>query len=274
MKFQGLADTFNCSLITYTTFLAVTWTDEMTSKWVKNLLKCGFLLDFLYILSRSPMSYVPHPFLSFTEKMNFYQRAMNMITFMIEEYNYHIHHLPKQKRLYEKYFPNAKKSFHEMFRSSAMVFANTHVSISSARPLLPNMIDIGGIHINEPKPLPDDIRNFLESAENGFILFSMGSVIQANKWPVSKREAFINTFKNLKLKVIWKYENETLPNKPDNVYISSWIPQRDILAHPKIKLFISHGGYLSTTEAAYEGVQTLGIPVYGDQMVNAIHHKI
>lgn len=220
------------------------------------------------------MSYVPHPFLSFTEKMNFYQRAMNMITFMIEEYNYHIHHLPKQKRLYEKYFPNAKKSFHEMFRSSAMVFANTHVSISSARPVLSNMIDIGGIHINEPKPLPDDIRNFLESAENGFILFSMGSVIQANKWPVSKREAFINTFKNLKLKVIWKYENETLPNKPDNVYISSWIPQRDILAHPRIKLFISHGGYLSTTEAAYEGVQTLGIPVYGDQMVNAIHYKI
>lgn len=47
-NFQGLADAFNCSLITYTTFLVVTWTDEMTSKLVTNSLK--FRINFLFFL--------------------------------------------------------------------------------------------------------------------------------------------------------------------------------------------------------------------------------
>ncbi|KAG5670631.1 hypothetical protein PVAND_000879 [Polypedilum vanderplanki] len=57
-------------------------------------------------------------------------------------------------------------------------------------------------------------------------------------------------------------------NKPDNVMISSWLPQRDILAHPNVKAYICHGGLLGTTEAVYEGVPVLGIPIFGDQKTN------
>lgn len=39
-------------------------------------------------------------------------------------------------------------------------------------------------------------------------------------------------------------------------------------AHPNVKLFISHGGLLGTTEAVYEGVPILSIPIFGDQMTN------
>lgn len=39
-------------------------------------------------------------------------------------------------------------------------------------------------------------------------------------------------------------------------------------AHPNIKLFISHGGLLGTSEAIYEGVPILGIPIFGDQKTN------
>lgn len=41
------------------------------------------------------------------------------------------------------------------------------------------------------------------------------------------------------------------------------------LAHPNTKLFITHGGLLSTTETTYHGVLILAVPVFADQEMNA-----
>lgn len=128
----------------------------------------------------------------------------------------------------------------------------------------------------EPKPLPQvnencrfnehrnfhylnqtmffqDINEFIESAKDGVVYFSFGSFLKSSKFPIEKRNAFINNFAKMKQKIIWKFEDETV-TMPKNVYISSWLPQSDILAHPNVKAFISHGGLLGSTEAIYHGV--------------------
>ena len=42
-------------------------------------------------------------------------------------------------------------------------------------------------------------------------------------------------------------------------------------AHPNTKLFITHGGLLSTQESIYHGVPLIYLPVFGDQDSNARH---
>lgn len=96
----------------------------------------------------------------------------------------------------------------------------------------------------------------------------MGSIIQGRHWEDKKREAFTRAFGKIKQKVIWKYENKTLLNKPENVMITSWLPQRDILAHPNVKAFITHGGLLGVSESITEGIPFIGIPIYSDQYMN------
>lgn len=50
------------------------------------------------------------------------------------------------------------------------------------------------------------------------------------------------------------------------------MPQNDILAHPNVVLFISHGGLLGTIESLHHGVPILSVPFFGDQFRNA--HRI
>ena len=83
-----------------------------------------------------------------------------------------------------------------------------------------------------------------------------------------KRDAILRSFSKLKQKVLWKWEDEVLPGKPDNVKIGKWLPQNDILAHPNIRLFISHCGKGSVTESKYHGVPILGMPLFAEQAAN------
>ena len=63
------------------------------------------------------------------------------------------------------------------------------------------------------------------------------------------RTKLISVFGQLEQRIIWKWESETMEDKPDNVMLSKWLPQPDILAHPKLRLFITHGGQSSAQEA-------------------------
>jgi len=221
----------------------------------------------LIFSSISPTSYVPNSFLEYTHKMTFQERFLNTFNTLIERIFYEFYHLPNQRRLYHKYFPNAQRSFDDVYKNSSIIFVNDNPIISSPRPFTHNMINIGGIHVQQADSLKEKMQKFLDNAKDGVVLFTMGSTMQGTEWNEQQLEAFIKAFGKLKQKVLWKYEGE-LPNKPKNVKTMKWLPQRDILAHPNVKLFITHGGLLGTFEAAISGVPILGIPMFGDQKMN------
>lgn len=123
-----------------------------------------------------------------------------------------------------------------------MIFTNTHRSTSKPRPTMPGIVQVGGAHIEPPNPLQKDLKEYLDKSVNGAIFFTLGSFVKSADMPPEMVAIFLEVFGKLKQNVIWKYEDDSLPNIPPNVMIGKWLPQTDILAHPNMVLFISHGG--------------------------------
>ena len=74
-------------------------------------------------------------------------------------------------------------------------------------------------------------------------------------------EMFLQTFRSLKYNVIWKWNEDDISDLPPNVKLSKWLPQQDLLAHPNLRVFVTHGGLLSVQEALYHQTPLVGIPL-------------
>ncbi|XP_022175624.1 UDP-glucuronosyltransferase 2B15-like [Myzus persicae] len=149
----------------------------------------------------------------------------------------------------------------------SLVFMNTHFISDKPRPTPLNVVNVGGIHLKPPKKIPKDILEFIEDAPHGVVVFTFGSTTSMTTLPKNILTAFKEALAELPQKVLLKYEEE-MKDKPKNVMTIKWLPQRDILLHRNIKLFVSHGGISGLYEAVDAGVPVLGFPLFGDQYRN------
>ncbi|XP_037961145.1 UDP-glycosyltransferase UGT5-like [Teleopsis dalmanni] len=233
------------------------------------------LMPWHYERTGSPIipSHIPALFLGVSEEMSFPERLANWITFHGMKLLYTYVTIPSTDKLLQNKFGHDMPSVSELVKETSLFFVNQHFSLSGVKPIPPSVIELGGIHIQKSKPLSADLQRFLDNAEHGVIFISWGSMIRAETLPASKRDAILRAVKRLKQKVIWKWENDTLQDKPDNMLINKWWPQRDILCHPNVKVFMTHAGLMGSSEAAYCGVPTVATPMYGDQFLNAAAMK-
>ncbi|KAJ8954689.1 hypothetical protein NQ318_011381 [Aromia moschata] len=216
----------------------------------------------------SPPSYIPEPLMPYTSDMTFWQRLENFVFAVLSELNRQLIFFPAQNRIMKGFFPDVP-DLSILNYNTSLVFVNSHESTNQPVPRVPNMVDIGGYHINPPKELPKDLKEFMDNATEGVVYFSLGSNVQPSQMSDSMRRHILVALGKLKQKVLWKWDEDTIPGKPDNVRLSKWFPQQDILAHRNTKLFITHSGLLSTIETVYFGVPILAIPVFSDQKLNA-----
>ena len=111
------------------------------------------------------------------------------------------------------------------------------------------------------------------SGDAGCIIFSFGSILRSADLPSDVRRLFLSTFARLKQRVIMKWEDNSKLGKddliPSNVKFMTWLPQQDLLGHPKVRLFITHGGLNSIQEAVYHKVPLIILPFIVDQPINA-----
>ncbi|XP_072401396.1 UDP-glycosyltransferase UGT5-like [Diabrotica undecimpunctata] len=214
----------------------------------------------------APPSYVPSILGNYDAEMNYWERLSNTYRFILGEIFMHTKFIPAQNELLKRVFPDAP-DLNSILYNASLILITSHVSLIDTMPLQQNIKEIGGYHVTDPEPLPKNLKDFLDSAKDGAIIFSMGSNLRSSVFKPAKKRAILKAFSKIKQKVLWKFETD-LPEKSDNVMISSWLPQKDVLAHPNVIGFIGHGGLLGTIEAIYHGVPILGMPVFWDQVKN------
>ncbi|KAG8456720.1 hypothetical protein GDO86_002485 [Hymenochirus boettgeri] len=236
----------------------------------------GFFLYPERIEIPSPLSYVPVYGSHVTDQMSFFDRVQNVLTFI----SFHI----KEKKIQtifndviEENFPEGSRpSLSELYKKAELWITNTDFTIDFPRPLLPHVIYAGDFLIKAPKPVSQELEDFIsESGQAGFIIVSFGSMIPS--YPLIEFVQEMNGgLAKISQKVIWRYKQSDWPKEvklAPNVKLMDWVPQNDLLGHPKVRLLVTHGGINSLQEAVYHGVPIVGIPLFGDQRENLIRVK-
>ncbi|KAK2117739.1 UDP-glucuronosyltransferase 3A1 [Saguinus oedipus] len=250
----------------------------------------------------SPLSYVPVFHSLLTDRMDFWGRVKNVLTFFSFS--------TIQRRIYSTFDNTIKEHFTEgcrpvlshLLRKAELWFVNSDFAFDFARPLLPNTVYVGGLMEKPIEPVPQitdalhhyqgnlpllrqsaiteasgmeehDLENFIANfGDAGFVLVAFGSTLDTYE----SQEVLKNmhsAFAHLPQGVIWKCQSSRWPKDvhlATNVKIMDWLPQSDLLAHPSIRLFVTHGGQNSVMEAIRHGVPMVGLPVNGDQHGNMV----
>ncbi|XP_058832660.1 UDP-glycosyltransferase UGT5-like [Topomyia yanbarensis] len=214
--------------------------------------------------------FIPNQVYDVYGSMNFYQRCYNFLLFTWEILWKEFIYYPKLDSIVKQEL-NQTVSVSSLEKHALLAILNSNPILEPSEPKLTNVIQAGGLHIKPSKPIPPDILKAIDSSANGAVLFSLGTNVRSDLMSTSILRNIITVMRNLpSLTFLWKLDSEhCLPLElPANVITSPWLPQNDLLAHPKLRLFITHGGLLSVQEAVWHGVPILGLPFFADQFGN------
>ncbi|KAK9303610.1 hypothetical protein QLX08_004771 [Tetragonisca angustula] len=203
----------------------------------------------------------------FTNKMSLDERIWNVLYTTWTRIYYKYWHLPRAQEIVNKWMPDVP--IEDIDRNfSLVILGNNHV-FGYPKPLLPNVIEVHSLQITEKREtLPKDIEEFLDKAEHGAIYFSLGSNLQTHQLPVGPLTALFNALGSLRQRVLWKHTGD-MAIHPANIKFVKWAPQKAILAHPKVMVYVMQGGLQSLQEAVHYSVPVVAIPFFGDQLFNA-----
>ncbi|XP_074857753.1 UDP-glucuronosyltransferase 1-2-like isoform X1 [Carettochelys insculpta] len=211
-------------------------------------------------------SYIPRFFTSYTDHMTFPQRVWNVIISSVLFWSCALLYSPQEDQIRE--FLQQEVTGAELLSHASVWLLKYDFVFEYPRPLMPNMVLIGGVNCGQKKPLSQEFESIVNaSGEHGFVVFSLGSMI--SQIPMNKAEMFAEAFGTIPQTVFWRYTGQTPPNLANNTKLVKWLPQNDLLAHPKARAFITHGGSHGIYEGICNGVPMVLMPLFGDQMDNA-----
>lgn len=220
----------------------------------------------------SPVSYVPVSGSELHDQMDFLDRTKNMLHYLLSVVELHFIINPAYADLLQRHFPPGTDLL-SLEHAADIWLVRADFAFEFPRPTMPNVVYIGGFQCRKSRPLPGELEAFVQSSgEHGVVMMSLGTLVSA--LPRDVTEAIAAAFAQLPQKVVWKFEGEKPSSLGNNTLLVNWLPQNDLLGHPKTRGFVAHGGTNGMYEAICHGVPVLGLPLIFDQFDNVLRLQV
>ncbi|VDM28014.1 unnamed protein product [Toxocara canis] len=224
----------------------------------------------------TPLSYVPiAENADLSVRMSFMERAFNFYLWLREIYFHRLEtnlSTEKFRQLVDANFPHLR----DIAAESALCFVYSDEFLDVTRPILHKTVYVGGFGISpQPSSLQEPFSSMMQKGNEGVILMSFGTVVPSSSLPSNVRKDFFKVFAEFSdyhfLVRISSDDEESrqLAKYIRNVDLLEWMPQMDILGHPRLRLFIMHGGQRGILESTIRGTPLLVVPFFVDQFRNA-----
>ncbi|XP_034029259.1 UDP-glucuronosyltransferase 2C1-like [Thalassophryne amazonica] len=221
-----------------------------------------------FAIAPSPLSYIPQLFSKLTDKMDFFQRVKNILHHGLMLYMYYYVTNPPYQAVCDHYF-GPDTNVMSLIQGADIFLISADFTFEFPHPTMPNVVYIGGFHCRPPKPLPSHLEEFVQSSgDHGVIIMTLGTLLGDLGPEIS--EIFASAFASLPQKVLWRHTGKRPVTLGNNTMLVDWLPQNDLLGHPKTRILVSHGGTNGLYEAIYHGVPVLGVPLIFDQHDNMV----
>ncbi|CAI5449773.1 unnamed protein product [Caenorhabditis angaria] len=217
-------------------------------------------------------SYVPGVMSGFSEKMTMKERFIN--TLQAFGGGYFFSYIGDYEFEKVKDVAKINRSWREVLPEASYVFTNQIPILDFPAPTFDKIIPIGGISVNTKRgemKLPEKWDKILNIRKKN-VFISFGSNARSMHMPEEYKKSLLQVFSSMPdVTFIWKYEdeNDKLADHLKNVYLGSWLPQNELLADPRLNVFVTHGGLASTWELSLLGKPCVMIPLFADQNRNA-----
>ncbi|KAF1749834.1 hypothetical protein GCK72_016379 [Caenorhabditis remanei] len=207
------------------------------------------------------------------DKMDFWQRTFNLYMKIgsIAVHRYGTDGTTEVFRKYDPDFPNVR----DIAANSSLCFVNSDEVLDLPRPTITKTIYIGGLGVpKESKPLDEKFSKIMSKGKDGVVVVSLGSIVPFGDLPLASKQGALKAMSEMSnyhflIKIAKNDENtQTLVKGMKNVDLVEWLPQVDLLAHPRLKLFVMHGGINGLVETALRAVPTVIVPIFADQFRN------
>lgn len=217
-------------------------------------------------IAPSPLSYIPITGTGYSDKMTFIQRVKNVCVHLITQAQSYIVVKLAYQPICDKYL-GPDHDFSDMMLDADIWLMRADFVFEYPRPTMPNAVYMGGFQCKPARPLPRPFDEFVQSSgEHGVIIMSLGTFVSELPADITTKIAAV--FGKLPQKVIWRHKGAKPDHLSNNTLVVDWMPQNDLLGHPKVKLFVAHGGTNGVQEAIYHGVPVVGLPLFFDQYDN------